>query len=552
MTIEVEHPRAKGSLMNSVSAINTVYAKVPSMMGHSGDEKKRRFATAVGNDVVSDAKGKVAKEERLKTGILKFASRRITHDVNNPADEKDDGLDEEDEKGSISNNAAPSLAENSKQSSVSDGIKSLFPQNESAHAASTSQQEPVPIVLISDPGQDLDDEMMFIMASHLHSLGLISIRGVVANLHPSSARARLARGTLNLLGLHHVPVGIGTDGGDTSMMHSSAQFEATSSSYIIKEEDEVAMRGLENGQLLLQRLYQAAPDIEYVDTDTVEEEGTNNGKSKTYKRETQGGLTIVVTSSFKDMSIFVRNNPTAFASKTREVVVMGGCKPILSSDSDDYYECCEPDSANNNTFDPQASDHFYSTCQQMNITLTVVSRHSAYAAKMPRSVYDDLASTGSPIGLRLRISQRAGIDQLWRRANSNDPGVREGLPTRCDRRWFIDTFCGGNDIPSKMGEGPIWDSVTGFMQYDTIALLASIPGVREVLFDPTVLPPLCSEVIVWGGKNNGTGNLRAFDVGTRNLIGISEKEHGLKAPSLLVQFLKTGYRRGLLCNHGCC
>jgi len=290
----------------------------------------------------------------------------------------------------------------------------------------------------------------------------------------------------------------------------------------------------------------------------VEEEGTKNSvKSKTSKREIKGGLTIVITSSLKDMSIFVRDNPTAFASKTREVVVMGGCKPILSSDSnDDSYECCEcePDSANNNTFDPQASDHFYSTCQRMNITLTVVSRHSAYAAKMPRSVYDDLASTGSPIGLRLRISQCAGIDQLWRRANTTDPDVRKGLPARCDRRWFIDTFCcGGNDddIPSRMGEDSIWDAVTGFMQYDTIALLASIPGVREVLFDPMVLPPLCSNSNVSrGGKNNnGTGTLRAFDVGTRNLIGISEEEHGLKEPSLLVQLLKTGYRRGLLCNN---
>jgi len=543
--------------MNSIRTINTIYSKVPSIMGHSGDEKRWRFATAVGSDVVPHGKVKseVAHEERLKTGILKFTSRRIAHDVN-PANERFDDLGDDEEKEGISTNAAPALAvaDNNKQSSTPklDGIKSLFTQNESTPAASTSQQEPVPIVLISDPGQDLDDEMMFIMASHLQSLKLISIRGVVTNLHPAPARARLTRGTLNLLGLHHVPVGIGTDGGDTSMMHSSAQFEATSRSYIIKEEDEAAMRGLGNGQLLLKQLYQAAPDIEYVDT-TMEEEGTNNGNRKTSKRETKGGLTIVITSSLKDISIFVRDNPTVFASKTREVVVMGGCKPISTDNSDDDdYECCEcePDSANNNTFDPQASDHFYSTCQQMNITLTVVSRHTAYAAKTPRTVYDDLASTGSPIGLRLRVSQCAGIDQLWRRANTTDPGVRKGLPARCDRRWFVDTFCGGNHIPlSRSGEDSIWDGVTGFMQYDTIALLASIPGVREVLFDPMVLPPLSSEVTIQGGNSNSGASLHAYGIGTRNLIGISEKEHGLKEPSLLVQLLKTGYRRGLMCNN---
>ena len=53
---------------------------------------------------------------------------------------------------------------------------------------------PVPIVLISDPGQDLDDEMMLIMARHLVNLNLISIEGVIANLSPSFARARLTRG----------------------------------------------------------------------------------------------------------------------------------------------------------------------------------------------------------------------------------------------------------------------------------------------------------------------------------------------------------------------
>merc|ERR1712127_878182 len=129
------------------------------------------------------------------------------------------------------------------------------------------------------------------MSSHLQSLGFISLRGVIANLHPSFARARLARGTLNVLGLHDVPVGIGTDGGDTSGTHSSEQFESTASLYIIKEEDEVAMKGLEIGQLLLQRLYEATPDVDGI----------------------EGGLTIVITSSLKDISNFVGKNPALFA-----------------------------------------------------------------------------------------------------------------------------------------------------------------------------------------------------------------------------------------------
>ena len=207
--------------------------------------------------------------------------------------------------------------------------------------------------------------------------------------------------------------------------------------------------------------------------------------NKIPKHTIRGGLTIVITSSMKDIAIFVRDNPSLFQAKTREVVVMGGCKPVNIESSKTALAMastlkssmqsvniwsklseieCEPDSAHNNTFDCSASKFFYSRCQQMNVTLTVVSRHAgkssmilftlsaltfnspvAYAAKMPRSVYDDLALTGSPIGWRLRNSQRASIDQLWQRACSKDPAARCGLPFRCDRKWFIselnDYFC---------------------------------------------------------------------------------------------------------------
>lgn len=167
--------------------------------------------------------------------------------------------------------------------------------------------------------------------------------------------------------------------------------------------------------------------------------------------------------------------------------------------------------------------------------------------------------------------------------------------------------------------------VTGFMQYDTLALLAAVPIVRELYFDPFVIPPFQAEVrrhdseltAKAGREENNrldisvstreedetvatglerrrlsgcdplkqiNGKTRrascpgpraiqlaidrakedskivetpfeesdepeAFDRGTRNLIGISEKEHNLKDPDLLVNLLKSGYREGIMCNH---
>ena len=40
----------------------------------------------------------------------------------------------------------------------------------------------------------------------------VDLRGIVATLAPAYERARLIRGTLDMLGMHDVPVGVGSDG----------------------------------------------------------------------------------------------------------------------------------------------------------------------------------------------------------------------------------------------------------------------------------------------------------------------------------------------------
>merc|ERR1712232_688721 len=189
-----------------------------------------------------------------------------------------------------------------------------------------------------------------------------------------------------------------------------------------------------------------------------------------------------------------------------------------------------PDSANNNTFDKPASDFFYRRCQELGVRLVVVSRYAAYAAKVPRSCYDDLASSGSWIGCRLRNAQRASIEQLWRRAAS-PPGSadRRGLPARCDRAWFLKTFCGGNDGALRGPSDSIWDLVVGFMQYDTLALLAAFPHLRSKHFKPITVNGLL-----------GVPHL---------VIGPTEAEHGVLDSNVLSEELRAGYTEGLAFNN---
>ena len=115
--------------------------------------------------------------------------------------------------------------------------------------------------------------------------------------------------------------------------------------------------------------------------------------------------------------------------------------------------------------------------------LVVVSRSAAYACPVPRTLYDELAATGHPVGVRVRDAQREAIARLWRRAHATTPAGRAHLPERCDPRWFRDTFCNGRGEDLGAGDD-VWDLVVGFNLYDVIALLACCPALRAAHFSP--------------------------------------------------------------------
>eukprot|EP00928_Gymnodinium_smaydae_P086959 TRINITY_DN71339_c0_g1_i1.p1 TRINITY_DN71339_c0_g1~~TRINITY_DN71339_c0_g1_i1.p1 ORF type:complete len:826 (-),score=137.62 TRINITY_DN71339_c0_g1_i1:93-2483(-) len=381
-----------------------------------------------------------------------------------------------------------------------------------------------PLVVFSDPGQDLDDEMSYMMIRHLVSEELVEVRGIVTTLYPAFARARLARGTLSLLGLQGVPVGVGTDGGDTQGMHSASPFEDGARSYMPPSNSET-LRMLEPGRRLLNRLFSEAEE-----------------KS----------LTVLIIASLKDVALFLRDNESLFEAKTKEVVIMGGVDSSFRSERSPSsssrvswggsFANCElprgqllvPDSSHNQEFDRKSSEFFFRRCQELGIRLVVVSRWTAYAAKMPRETYDVLAATGSSIARRLRNAQRSSIEQLWTRAVAPAGSAqRKGLPERCNRQWFIDTFAGGQDDPARGADQPIWDLVDGFMQYDTIALLAAVPYLRDSFFNPVSV-----NTFAMNGQK------------TRNMvIGCSKEEPNVRESESLLDFMNQGFINGLALNH---
>lgn len=359
------------------------------------------------------------------------------------------------------------------------------------------QHTEVNILCFSDPGQDLDDEMAFIMMRHLIEEGLINLVGIVTTLAPAYDRARLCRGTLNLLGLSRVPVAVGTDGGDTDGKHTADPFLSHASSYMPSFNSEASVT-LEPGRRFL---------------------------SRTYREASPGSLTLLIIASLKDAALFLRDNESLFVQKTKEVVIQGG---VLEVPSDG--QLFEPDTSNNLTFDKAASAFFFRRCQELGVRLVLCSRYAVYAAKMSRGTYDRLADMGSSIGRRLRNAQRESIESLWARAAlPADDDNRKGLPERCDRKWFMNTFCSGKDDPHRTASDPVWDLVDGFMQYDTMALFAAIPSLRRSFFDPVT------------AQVNGVEHL---------VIGVSEDKPNVAEPKTdLLEMLHDGFCTGLALDH---
>jgi hypothetical protein len=172
-----------------------------------------------------------------------------------------------------------------------------------------------PLVLVSDPGQDLDDEMAFIMLRTLELNGWFRLEALVTNLHPADERARLAHGTLVELGWSQKQadriVAVGTDGG--SRVHNASAFSSRGSN----DKCPTVARGEANkdtNAMLAESYMPPSPP-------------TQNGQQKlleVYESAKDKSVVMVLISSLMDAALFLRNNEELFLRKTKLVSIMGG------------------------------------------------------------------------------------------------------------------------------------------------------------------------------------------------------------------------------------
>lgn len=369
------------------------------------------------------------------------------------------------------------------------------------------------LIFYTDPGKYPDDENAFALAGALTRSGLINILAAVATLTPARPRARLTKGTLNLVGLGHVPVGVGSDCGVPDTGQSDHEF--TGISYLADDSQ------LVDGQRLV---------VETLSSDKV----------------APGSVTLLAIAGLTDPARLLQDHQELFKSKIKRVVIMGGVQTAPPSVVRKFlsrliprkfipgYDRVQvrldlssrmvPDTASNNMMDPESSQYFYRTLQELGIPLTILSREAGNAAPVPRSHYDALAATGNPVGVKLRETQERIMQAVWERANMTvDDPRREGLPARCDRQWFLDSYCGGGTTDRKAGE-PVWDLVKHFGMPDPMSLMVCVPELVERFFAPHIV------------------RVAGVD---HQVIGVSASKRCVRDPKAVVAFLTSQIVAGL-------
>eukprot|EP00927_Polykrikos_kofoidii_P032349 TRINITY_DN27592_c0_g1_i1.p1 TRINITY_DN27592_c0_g1~~TRINITY_DN27592_c0_g1_i1.p1 ORF type:complete len:1631 (-),score=249.87 TRINITY_DN27592_c0_g1_i1:130-4839(-) len=343
-------------------------------------------------------------------------------------------------------------------------------------------------VIVTSPGESCDFEFMILLLSELVREGRFKVLAVVANLAPVERRAAFLRGTLDMVGLHHVPVGVGSDGSDKApgafpdMFSHHVSVERTGIDYFSQHLE--AAKAAAFGDSLNNNEYSYASMSE-----SIPENRIFNGHQlmcKVLRAAPNMSVTLLLLSSMRDAARLLRQEESLFLAKVAHVTLLGG---LQKADTDDSFEPQKPNHHTTYQVDPASMTNFYDLSaadfvikrlQQLGVNITTISRYASYNLFIPRAVLDLMVRCPlpNPVVCRAYFAQREHIDELWRRVC-----VGDSLPTRCSREWFCQTFCDGKGL-ARESDDSMWDLITRFVVYQPLALVAALPEICDNYFMP--------------------------------------------------------------------
>eukprot|EP00984_Skeletonema_dohrnii_P026188 scaffold15498_cov79-Skeletonema_dohrnii-CCMP3373.AAC.1 len=154
----------------------------------------------------------------------------------------------------------------------------------------------------------------------------------------------------------------------------------------------------------------------------------------------------------------------------------------------------------------EAARFVYESCQELCVPTVTLSRWTAYGCPMRPELLDELARTEHMVATNIRKKSKESIDQLWKKVvlPPDDPG-REKLPSRCDAKWFYQTFI-GTELPAELPTS-VWNDVEKLNMYDPLAVLMCVSSYRSTHFR-------CTEKVV-----NEVSHI---------VVGVCEEENGIR------------------------
>ncbi|KAK3298756.1 uncharacterized protein B0H64DRAFT_354421 [Chaetomium fimeti] len=245
------------------------------------------------------------------------------------------------------------------------------------------------IFVFTDIEQDYDDLLAIIFLAEMHRMGAIELVGFVANHEPAYQRARFLRTILRLVGLEHLPVGVGSVGTDNLSQHSGVFF------YSLKN-------------ITFDRAPWNPPNLELPDAKTVI---TNVLRSKS-------NVTALMISSLQDIGeFFDRKDKTADFMKYNftKFISQGGYEVEATEQAAQSGKSSKPkvkvtlkpvkDMANNK-FNLKQAANYTNHLAAHKLTSDTWSREAAKAARLPGTFMKEMFQYG-PIG--------AHLEWLWMR-----------------------------------------------------------------------------------------------------------------------------------------
>ncbi|TAQ88621.1 hypothetical protein B7494_g3074 [Chlorociboria aeruginascens] len=305
-----------------------------------------------------------------------------------------------------------------------------------AEKRSTARITPVNLLVITDLAKDYDDLTAMVILKELHRLGLIVLKGFVANLDPAQKRACFGRGALDSLGLGFVPIARGTKAQTKDHPVDDYEFDCS----FMAPEDTV----FEDGYNLIESIYLEA-------------------------QETSSTVSLLLISSLTDISNAATGELNQLmADYTRSVTLQGGY--TVTEDN----ELVPNNDAANNNFDFPAAQRFHKFIHDARIPSIVYTKVAAFATPLFTNLFTGMEDTGHPIGAHLRRVEVTQDIAFYKKACL--PPEQRFRPFM-DRDWFLKSRTSWYDEDRGDQPFPEGDEIvpylTKIVAYDALAAVGS-------------------------------------------------------------------------------